>query len=435
MKKNTYEVWKQNAEFFAALAVKSYTVLERSVVFAPPKPIYSGETLQEWEVDYEVAVRGAVVKQNSIRAMHSSSLHAQVRSVLKAVAGLPLCVGVRSGSNFREGLKLFTADMRQEVRAQDQRWGTFEVGSWSSSSKGCVLILEDCSGVESLRASTCGGFATAKGNICEACKKMKKSGTVPKREARLDAVVKACAAGVAPSPFKPNSSLHNCEAQLRIRQQSAAIQKLKRKLTPEEEVVMRDECVTFKPGPQATTLRKIMEYVYQNHFGELEGKLGKGSSSSVSGVNLGKGTSSSVLMQCLRENDLKYQENGHRLGFRHHPALLQWALARFARDGLSRWESWRRVLVGLPSAKYLQRLSAYFPAKTGYDVNVLKAWDKKADLLGHPRRTWGRCGMLCSDAMVAREGIVMDPHSGDIVGIHMEGADVVEAGILHGSTM
>ena len=43
--------------------VNGYTVVERSVVFAPPKPIYSGETLQEWEVDYEVSVRGAVVKR------------------------------------------------------------------------------------------------------------------------------------------------------------------------------------------------------------------------------------------------------------------------------------------------------------------------------------------------------------------------------------
>jgi hypothetical protein len=43
--------------------VNGYTVVERSVVFAPPKPIYSGETLQEWEVNYEVSVRGAVVKR------------------------------------------------------------------------------------------------------------------------------------------------------------------------------------------------------------------------------------------------------------------------------------------------------------------------------------------------------------------------------------
>jgi len=137
-------------------------------------------------------------------------------------------------------------------------------------------------------------------------------------------------------------------------------------------------------------------------------------------------TALSRMLDSLHANNCRYRKNGNRLGFVHHPTLLQWALGRLARDGQSRWEAWRQVIVGLPSAKYLQELSAYFPASTGYDSSVLKAWDRKATLLKHKRFSWTRTGMLCSDAMMVREGIVMDAHSGKTVGLTMESADSVE---------
>lgn len=158
-------------------AGNKYDKVRLAVVFTPPKKICSSSDPAglKWEVEYAVWLRGARVREGTLEVVHSSSLHAQIKGILKSSLESHLCVGVnqlaQEGARGEDGgWMVLTEGYRssKNVRAPSSRWGTYEVGSNKTSDQ-CTFILEDYGEGEVIRSSSCSGFSESVGGRCKAC--------------------------------------------------------------------------------------------------------------------------------------------------------------------------------------------------------------------------------------------------------------------------
>jgi hypothetical protein len=99
--------------------------------------------------------------------------------------------------------------------------------------------LEDYGEGEIIRSSSCSGFSALEGGSgCKACAGANETGTIRKALKSSNSVAAATAAGEAPSPFKPHSTLHLCEAHRRLEEQSKCIRKLRREIKARDLKIM-----------------------------------------------------------------------------------------------------------------------------------------------------------------------------------------------------
>ena len=146
-------------------------------------------------------------------------------------------------------------------------------------------------------------------------------------------------------------------------------------------------------------------------------------------AELGGDTVARHIWDSMAENNRKAARGLSRRSFRHHPALVRWALSRLCKDGRARYEEWREVLPSLRSSSYLQDLKGFFPVKPGAPHEVNGAWRARAVSLGYEPHSWGCTGMLAFGAMAMKEDWEVDPLTGDIAGLPSIGESAVVAGL------